>query len=55
MAWTSRKLWLAIVGAAVAFSNAYWSLGFTTDQVWLFLAPILAYIGVEGVADIKGR
>lgn len=51
--WKSRKLWLAITGGAVAFANAYWGFGLTMDQVWAFLIPLLAYIGVEGVKDIK--
>ena len=51
--WKSRKLWLAIVGAFVAFGNAYWTLGMTVEQVMLILTPILVYIGVEGIKDIK--
>lgn len=52
---SSRKFWLAIVGSVVAFANAYWALGLTVDQVWMFLSPILAYIGIEGVADVVTR
>lgn len=52
--WKSRKLWLAIIASLVAFSNAFWGLGFTSEQVWEFLIPVLAYIGVEGIRDIKG-
>lgn len=51
----SRKLWLAVVGAAVAFGNAMWDWGLSNDQVWSVIAPLLAYIGVEGIADIKQR
>ena len=51
----SRKLILAVVGAIVPFGNAmgWWTL--TTDQVWQVLTPILAFIGVEGAADLKSR
>lgn len=51
----SRKLWLAVIAAVVAFGNAMFDWGLTTEQIWSVLAPLLAYIGVEGVADIKGR
>jgi len=51
--WKSRKLWLSIVGAFVAFGNSMWEWGLTIDQVWLILIPLLAYIGVEGLRDTK--
>ena len=51
--WKSRKLWLALVGAAVTFGNMMWDWGMTNEQAWLILLPLLAYIGVEGVRDIK--
>ena len=51
----SRKLILAVVGAVIPFGNAvgWWTLD--TNQVWQILTPLLAFIGVEGVADIKSR
>ena len=54
-AWTSRKFWIAILGAAVAFGNGYFDWGMTLEQLLTIMAPLLVYIGVEGAADIKGR
>lgn len=51
----SRKLILAGVGAAVSLGNSTFGWGLSTDQVLTVLAPLLAYIGVEGVADIVER
>lgn len=51
----SRKLWLALIAAAVAFGNAMFGWGLTTDQVLTVIAPLLAYIGVEGWGDAQGR
>jgi len=53
--WKSRKLWIAILAAAVAFGNAYGDWGMTVEQLFTIIAPLLAFIGVEGIADIKGR
>lgn len=47
----SRKFILAVVAAVVAFANAFFELGMTTEQVWSVLAPLLAYMGVEGWRD----
>ena len=49
----SRKLWLAIIAALVAFGNAMFGWGLTTEQVLTVITPLLAYIGVEGMRDIK--
>ena len=49
----SRKFILAVVAALVAFLNAFFELGLTTEQVWSVLAPILTYIGVEGARDFR--
>lgn len=51
----SRKFLLAVVGAVVVFGNYLWNWGITEDQVWAVLTPILAFIGAEGLADIKSR
>ena len=51
--WTSRKLWLALIGAGVAFGNAYWNWGMTVEQILLVIGPLMAYIGVEGARDVK--
>jgi len=49
----SRKLILAVVAAVVAFGNAWGDWGLTTEEIWSILTPLLAWIGVEGVRDIK--
>lgn len=51
----SRKLWLALVAAFVAFGNSLWGWGLTQDQVWSVITPLLGFIGLEGAADIKHR
>ena len=51
----SRKLWLALIAALVAFGNAMFNWGLTTEQVLTVIAPLLTYVGIEGVADIKER
>lgn len=49
----SRKLWLAIVSSAVVFANTAFDIGLQTDDILLMLTPVLSYIGVEGIRDIK--
>jgi len=49
----SRKLILAVVAAFVAFGNALFDWGLTTEEIWSILTPLLAWIGIEGVRDIK--
>ena len=51
----SRKLWLAIIAAVVAFGNAMFEWGLSTEQVITVITPLLAYMGVEGIADVKER
>lgn len=51
----SRKWLAAIISAVVAFGNARWDWGLTVQEVWSVIVPLLAYIGVEGVADYKSR
>lgn len=51
----SRKLWLAVIAALVAFVNAAFDMGLSTEQVLLIIGPLLGYITVEGAADIKER
>ena len=48
----SRKFWLALVAGFVAFGNSYWDMGFSQDQIWAVIIPLLVYIGVEGLVDI---
>jgi hypothetical protein len=51
----SRKLILAVIGSIVAFGNAYWGWGLTTAEMQVILLPLLAFIGMEGLADTAGR
>ena len=48
----SRKLWLALIGAFVAFGNGMWDWGLTSEEVFQILGPLIAYIGVEGARDL---
>lgn len=50
---TSRKFILALVAAIVAFGNSMWDWGLTVEEIMAFAAPILLYIGIEGVRDIR--
>lgn len=49
--WTSRKLWAAIIGAGVVFVNSYFGWNFSTEEVLVFLLPIVAYIFGEAWVD----
>lgn len=51
----SRKFILAGLASIVAFINSTFNLGITQDQFVFFMMPILAYIIVEGIADIFER
>lgn len=51
----SRKFLCALIAGVIAFGNAMWNWGLTNDQVLTIVAPLLAYIGIEGWADIKSR
>lgn len=52
---TSRKFLFALVAAVVAFGNGFWDWGLTQAEVWSVVAPLMTFVGVEGLADIKGR
>lgn len=51
----SRKFILALVAAFVGIGNSLFSWGLTDQQVWSVITPLLAFIGVEGAADLKSR
>jgi hypothetical protein len=51
----SRKFLFALLAATVAFGNALWEWGLSADEVWQTVLPLLTFIGIEGVADIKSR
>lgn len=49
----SRKLWLAVISALVVFLNSAFDIGLNQQDIVLMLTPVLSYIGVEGIRDIK--
>lgn len=51
----SRKFLLAVVTAVVAFGNGFFDWGITNEQLTLFITPIVAFIGAEGLADAAER
>lgn len=50
LTWDSRKFRAALLASAVAGVASYF--GFTADQVWVTIAPLLAFIGAQGIADM---
>lgn len=48
-------MWMALLASFVAFANAYFGLNLTGEQLLAVIAPMLAYIGVEGAADTVER
>jgi hypothetical protein len=50
---TSRKFIIAAVSSLVPLGNAVFGWGLTVDQVLTFLAPVLLFIGIEGLKDVK--
>ena len=52
---TSRKFLFALLSAFVAFGNYYYAWGFSAEEIWQTIAPLLAFIGIEGLADLKER
>lgn len=51
----SRKFLLAIAGTIIAFDAALMDGQLSQAELITSLSPILAFLGVEGVADIKER
>lgn len=51
----SRKLWLALIGAALVVFNDQFGWGFSTDTLNKLVELVLGYIIVEGVADVASR
>lgn len=51
----SRKLWLAVLAAGVAFGNSMFDWGLKLEEVVAIITPLLAFISLEGIADIKER
>lgn len=51
----SRKFILSVLAAIVAFVNSTFDLGINQDQMLTIISPMLAFIGVEGLADALER
>lgn len=51
----SRKFLLALLAAVIAFGNGFFNWGLKFEEVVAIITPLLGYIAVEGVADIKER
>ena len=51
----SRKLWVALIAAFVAFGNSLFDWGLKSEEVWMVVLPLLGYLGVEGGADVVSR
>lgn len=50
---TSRKLWVAVLAACGALGAALQDGVVSLPEVYAIMTPLLAFIGVEGVKDIK--
>jgi len=50
---TSRKFILAVVASVAVFGNRYFEWGLNEADLWKILLPILTFIGLEGVKDIR--
>lgn len=51
----SRKFLVAVATAIVAYDLAVVDGSVSIQELQMIVAPILAFIGVEGIADIKKR
>lgn len=50
---TSRKFLVAVLAFLVPVLNRVFDLDFSTDEIWLWITPLLAYLGVEGLRDVS--
>ena len=50
--WHSKKFWAAAAATAVPIINHVWGIGLTQDSVVQIVAPIVAYILGQGLADL---
>jgi len=51
----SRKFLLAIGAAITAYGVATQDGVITQPELWTIIAPLLAFMGVEGTADVVSR
>ncbi len=52
---TSRKLWAAIAASVTAYELAGMDGLYSVAEILTIIGPLVAFIGVEGVADTAGR
>ncbi|MEK7246629.1 MAG: hypothetical protein AAB223_11480 [Pseudomonadota bacterium] len=50
--WKSRKLWYAVIAAALPLINEACKLDLTPDTVFKAAAPFLTLLGIEAAADL---
>lgn len=50
--WTSRKLWYAVIAAALPIVNEVFKLELTPETVMKAAAPFLTLLGIEAAADL---
>ncbi len=50
-----RKFWLSLIAASVAFGNSFFNWGFSAEQVWAVILPLMGFVTAEGVADVVER
>lgn len=51
----SRKFILAVAASAIALANSTFNLGINEEQMLTTISPMLAFIGIEGLADAFDR
>jgi hypothetical protein len=52
---TSRKFLLTLAASIAALTAGMQDGILTQPEVWAVITPILAFIGIEGAADVAGR
>lgn len=50
--WKSRKLWYAVIAAALPILNEAFKLELTPETVMKAAAPFLTLLGIEAAADL---
>jgi uncharacterized membrane protein len=47
----SRKLWMAVAGAASIFAADYWGVNVAPEALMGIAAIVASYIGIQGIVD----
>lgn len=53
--WKSRKFWVAVVVSGASWAAAVATGGITVPVALAASSPLLAWMGLEGVADVASR